>query len=289
MVDIVVDFSANKLRQGYGENALYVLDSLADLALIHINFQWQRMIPPPTEDEDVDIDKDDEDPETDNEDSEPDWADDDDDPEIVDLAVPSTTEQPIQTILHSDIDANLWKTEVERVTPMLKVVIRQDAKDWRMHLEQISSFQKTIETSIKQTTPQLEKYYVDLQQSLERIDGREKSLNHQMSNVLAKFREAQDRRAEMKEKYKSASGGVTQRTETLQRISDDIEQLKQQIEEQGAKTSDGAPMVKIKQALAKMESDIDRMNVQIGVLEQGLLNAQLRDRVAFTTEAFSYM
>ena len=38
---------------------------------------------------------------------------------------------------------------------------------------------------------------------------------------------------------RAASGGVSERTETLQRISEDIDQLKQQIEEQGAKTSDG--------------------------------------------------
>lgn len=74
---------------------------------------------------------------------------------------------------------------------------------------------------------------------MERIGAREKSLNQQMSALLSRFRETQDKRAEARERYKSASGGVNERTESLQRISEDIDQLKQQIEEQGAKTTDG--------------------------------------------------
>lgn len=68
------------------------------------------------------------------------------------------------------------------------------------------------------------------------------------------------------------------RTETLQRISEEIDQIKQQIEEQGAKNVDGAPILKIKQAIAKMEQNILTMTVQIAVIEQSLLQSQLSDR-----------
>lgn len=37
-------------------------------------------------------------------------------------------EQPLESILHSETDANSWKREVERMTPQLKITIRQDAK-----------------------------------------------------------------------------------------------------------------------------------------------------------------
>lgn len=86
----------------------------------------------------------------------------------------------------------------------------------------------------------------ELQKTLERVETREKSLNMQMGGLLSKFKQVQDKRAEMRERYKSASGGVSERTETLQRISEDIDQLKQQIEEQGAKTSDGGPNIQKK-------------------------------------------
>lgn len=38
----MVDFAPNKLKQGYGEHAIYVLDKLADAALKHNKFQWKK-------------------------------------------------------------------------------------------------------------------------------------------------------------------------------------------------------------------------------------------------------
>ncbi|PAV77749.1 hypothetical protein WR25_22724 isoform A [Diploscapter pachys] len=248
------------------------------------------MVPPPVEDDDVHVDED-EDKHSNNdiEEDEPDYVvDDDEDALLVDLAVPTqnTQENPMQAILKSDTDAFTWKQEVERVTPLLKITLRQDAKDWRLHLEQMNQMSKTLASLVEKLNPELENMAGELQKTLERIETREKSLNMQMGGLLSKFKQVQDKRAEMKERYKAASGGVSERTETLQRISEDIDQLKQQIEEQGAKTSDGAPMVKIKQAVAKLEEEIERMNVQIGVMEQSLLQAQLRDRVNYAVEVY---
>ncbi|PIO54228.1 hypothetical protein TELCIR_24414, partial [Teladorsagia circumcincta] len=127
--DVAVDFPANKLKSGAGEAVLYVLDALADAALIHVNFRWEKMIPPEREDEDVAVDQDEEDDET-SEIEEEDFID-EDDGVFVDLSAPlnnENQENPIQAVLHSNTDATTWYEEVERVTPLLKITIRQDAK-----------------------------------------------------------------------------------------------------------------------------------------------------------------
>lgn len=285
--DISVDFPANKLKSGAGETALYVLDVLADAALIHTNFQWKKMIPPEREEEDVAVDQDEEE-DNESEDAEEDYID-EDDGVFVDLSAPLNNdpkESSIQAVLHSNTDVVEWRQEVERVTPLLKITIRQDAKDWRMHLEQMGTLHKTITELIDEVSPKLEEITEEVEKSLERIESRERSLNQQMGVWLSRYKESQDARAEVRERYRAASGGVTERTTTLQRISEDIDQIKMQIEEQGAKTSDGAPMVKVKQAILKIEEDIQRMSVQIGVLEQNLLQAQLKERVSYTAEAY---
>lgn len=41
-IEIPVDFPPNKLKQGTGEHAIYVLDHLADKALKMQSFQWKR-------------------------------------------------------------------------------------------------------------------------------------------------------------------------------------------------------------------------------------------------------
>jgi Intra-flagellar transport protein 57. len=37
-----VDFPPNKLKQGFGEHAVFVLDHLADAALKSTNFTWKK-------------------------------------------------------------------------------------------------------------------------------------------------------------------------------------------------------------------------------------------------------
>jgi hypothetical protein len=44
-----------------------------------------------------------------------------------------------EEILQSTTDQEEWNLEVERVAPQLKVTVRVDARDWRTHLEQVSS------------------------------------------------------------------------------------------------------------------------------------------------------
>lgn len=42
-IDVPVEFPPNKLKQGTGEHAIYVLDNLADNALKIGNFKWKKV------------------------------------------------------------------------------------------------------------------------------------------------------------------------------------------------------------------------------------------------------
>ncbi|KHN73240.1 Intraflagellar transport protein che-13 [Toxocara canis] len=295
---VPVDFPPNKLKSGYGEQCLYVLDQLSDLALIGEAFTWSRAQPVEEDDEEIDVGADQAEitAEQFDEDENVAVAEDDDDGILIDLQsapIPGVdssqhSEQPLESILHSETDANSWKLEVERMAPQLKITIRQDTKDWRMHLEQMQTYRNVVGELMSATWPSLDNMSKELEKNLERIATREKHLNNQLEGLLNQLRVAQDRLAESKEKYKEASGGITERTQTLQRISDEIEQIKEQIDEQGQRNSDGAPMVRIKQALMKLESDITTMDVQIGVIEQSLLQSQLKDRVAYSADSYAH-
>jgi estrogen-related receptor beta like 1 len=64
----------------------------------------------------------------------------------------------------------------------------------------------------------------------------------------------------------------------LQRVGDEIDQIKQQIDEQGAQNSNGAPILKITQAISKLEQSILTMSIQTAAIEQSLHQSQLNDR-----------
>ncbi|KAM3721334.1 Intraflagellar transport protein [Dirofilaria immitis] len=182
----------------------------------------------------------------------------DDDSEIVmDLKAVSprinfdNDQQSLDGILHSDIDVDFWKLEVERVAPHLKITFEQDSKDWRMHLERMRSLQKSVTELLSTTEPNLKRISNELEKTMERIINRE------------------------------INSSILERTQKLQHISDELEQIKQQIDEKNLQNNDGVPMLRLKQALQKMESEIMTMNVQISVIEQSLLQSQLKNRTTY--------
>uniref|UniRef100_A0A914W4J4 Intraflagellar transport protein 57 homolog n=1 Tax=Plectus sambesii TaxID=2011161 RepID=A0A914W4J4_9BILA len=292
-----VDFPPNKLKSGAGEQCVYVLDELANAALKGTHFSWHKAEPVADEDEEAagadeaELTAE----QFDQEEDEPELADDDDDAGFLDLqglhevgggGRLNLDGEVTKEILQSDTDAMAWKLEVERVMPSLKITIRQDAKDWRMHLEQMHAYRGAIGETLNQARPQLDRLSNDIGKSLEKITSREKYLNTQLESLLAQFRGAQDRLAENREKYREASGGVTERSKTLAQIADELDQIKQDMEDRGMNLTDGAPLVKVKQAVTRLEQDLIGMDVQIGVIEQTLLQSQLRDRSYFSQDMY---
>lgn len=289
---VTIDFPPGKLKAGSGEQVIFVLDRLADQALKKMNFQWRRPIHPPEEEEEP-VMKDSDDATVEEEEmieEDIDYGDDDDDDDdgiILDLdglrnlsldKLKALESEKPDDVLESNTDTAEWKLEVERVLPQLKVTIRSDAKDWRSHIEQMHQHRKEIEESLSTTRMQLDKLYGEISRTLEKIGSREKYLNSQLEQLLLEYRAAQDQLAHVKEQYKTVSGGVTERSRILAQISDELEQVKQEMEERGSSMTDGTPLVNIRKALTRLKTEISQMDVRIGVASHTLLQAKLKEK-----------
>ncbi|XP_067402311.1 intraflagellar transport protein 57 homolog isoform X1 [Emydura macquarii macquarii] len=292
-----VDFPPSKLKAGYGEQACYVLDCLAEEALKHTGFSWKRPAYPTEELEEEAITEDDAEltlnkleeeiveEETDNEEN------------FIDLNVlkaqtyrsdmNESTKQ--EDILESTTDAAEWNLEVERVLPQLKVTIRTDNKDWRIHVDQMHQHKDGIETALKETRGYLDKLHNEISRTLEKVNSREKYINNQLEHLVQEYRTAQAQLSEAKEKYQQGSGGVTERTRTLSEITEVLEKVKQEMEEKGSSMTDGAPLVKIKQALTKLKQETVQMDIRIGVVEHTLLQSKLKEKSNMTRDMHATM
>ncbi len=128
------------MLQGYGEQAIFVLDRLSDEALRSTSFKWNRPDPAvetgedegPMEDEaELNLDKVEEEMAAD-------YSDEEEDDDILHIneltaaaaagggsstaaAAAAAMVQRPEEILESNTDAEEWKLEVERVAPQLKV------------------------------------------------------------------------------------------------------------------------------------------------------------------------
>lgn len=294
-----IDFPPSKLKQGCGEHCIYVIDRLADETLIATGFKWKRPQYPEEETEEENFVEDDSelqlneiektmmmggDADVDDEEDEP----------MLDLEGmknlnfnKSQIGSKPEEIMESTTDASDWRLEVERVTPQLKVTIRTDNKDWRVHLEQMHQHTEGIETSLTETRVHLDKLHDEISHTLEKIASREKYLNNQLEHLLSDFRAAQDSLAETKEKYRQASGGVTERSRLLAEVTEELEKVKQEMEERGSSMTDGAPLVKIKQAIQQLKKEITQMDIRAGVVEHVLLQAKLKDKTTQNKQVHS--
>ncbi|XP_063975472.1 intraflagellar transport protein 57 homolog [Diachasmimorpha longicaudata] len=284
--DVSIEFPPNKLKQGVGEHAIYVLDHLADQAIKVSGFKWKKPeITPDDPNQEPEIEEDEAELilEKVEEEMMAEYDEEDDDvlhiDDITKLygAAMDDVQKP-ENILESQTDTEEWKMELERVLPQLKVTIKTDSRDWRAHLEQMKQLRTNISTGLNGTKSQLDKLQSDIGNTLDKIRMREMYLNRQLESTLNEFRVLQEELSKVKEHYREVSGGVTERTRTLNKLSEELEQVKKEMDERGSSMTDGTPLVNIKKSITKMKAEISEMSVRIGVLEYSLMCARIRDR-----------
>nr|XP_023414845.1 intraflagellar transport protein 57 homolog isoform X3 [Loxodonta africana] len=213
------DFPPSKLKSGYGEHVCYVLDCLAEEALKYTGFTWKRPTYPveeledetvPEDDAELTLNKVDEDfveEETDNEEN------------FIDLNVLKAQTYRLdvnesakqEDILEPTTDAAEWSLEVERVLPQLKVTVRTDNKDWRVHVDQMHQHKGGIESALKETKAR-ERY----QQGNGGVTERTRLLS-EVTEELEKVKQ------EMEEKGSSMTDGAP-----LVKIKQSLTKLKQE-------------------------------------------------------------
>ncbi|XP_005998731.1 intraflagellar transport protein 57 homolog [Latimeria chalumnae] len=294
----LVDFPPSKLKAGHGEHVCYVLDSLAEEALKHTGFSWKRPIYPTEELEEESVMEDDAELTLNKlEEEVVEDAEDYEEENYIDLEALKAQTHKMEVgdsakpeeILESTTDAAEWNLEVERVLPHLKVTIRTDNKDWRIHVDQMHQHKEGIETSLKETKGYLDKLQDEITRNLEKVNSREKYINNQLEHLVQEYRTVQAQLSEAKERYQQGSGGVTERTRILSEITEELEKVKQEMEEKGSSMTDGAPVVKIKQALTKLKQEIIQMDIRIGVVEHTLLQANLKEKSNMTRDMHATM
>ncbi|XP_068582316.1 intraflagellar transport protein 57 homolog isoform X2 [Cebidichthys violaceus] len=288
---VKVDFPPSKLKSGSGEHVCLVLDRLAEEALRRKGFSFRRPNYPTETTEEESVMEDDAELTLSKVEEEMIEPDDEEenvmDLEALKLRTTHTEAEPSSKpddILESTVDASEWNLEVERVLPQLKVTIRTDNKDWRIHVDQMHQHRDGIKSSLKEAKSYLDKLQEDIGKTLEKVSSREKYINNQLEHLIQEYRSAQAKLSESKERYQQASGGVTERTRVLAEISEELEKVKQEMEEKGSSMSDGAPVVKIKQSLNKLKQEILQMDVRIGVVEHTLLQAKLKEKSNMTRD-----
>ncbi|NWW37157.1 IFT57 protein, partial [Panurus biarmicus] len=191
-----------------------------------------------------------------------------------------------EEILQSTTDAAEWNLEVERVLPQLKVTVRTDNKVWKnrfacVHQRPVSNGLSSA-TLCEPLSGYLDKLHHEISRTLEKINSREKYINSQLEHLVQEYRSAQALLSERLFKILYSSGLIKKKI--YFKVTEALEKVKQETEEKGSSMTDGAPLVKIKQALTKLRQETIQMDIQIGVMEHTLLQSKLKEKSNMTRD-----
>ncbi|TPX38380.1 hypothetical protein SmJEL517_g00198 [Synchytrium microbalum] len=269
-LDFDLDIPPARLKQGYGDGVTAVLQALVDRALAKARFTFQKPVYK-NEDyaEEAEVDAGAE--VTVEAAEEAATRDDDDDKAVmIDSMSPTREEADKSSLVVSTVDSAEWRLEVERVTPMLKVQIANDNKDWRVHLEHMEQYKLSIGTGMTEASSQLGKIQTEVDKTLEKISSREKYINGQFEPQASECRALRERLSELKHQYQGSSGAVTQLTSELLRVSEELDSVKSRMDDLGSGMTDSKPLASINQAVTRLKSEMQNMDVRTGYLEHSL-------------------
>ncbi|NXQ31300.1 IFT57 protein, partial [Alaudala cheleensis] len=194
-----------------------------------------------------------------------------------------------EEILQSTTDAAEWNLEVERVLPQLKVTVRTDNKVWKNGFACVHVVIKipvsnglSSATLCEPLSGYLDKLHQEISKTLEKINSREKYINNQLEHLVQEYRSAQALLSEQRFLKILYSYGLIKKI--YFKVTEALEKVKQETEEKGSSMTDGAPLVKIKQALTKLRQETIQMDIQIGVMEHTLLQSKLKEKSNMTRD-----
>ena len=156
-----------------------------------------------------------------------------------------------------------------------------------------------LERFVPDTRVSLEKISSEIGDILERVQNKEKDINSTFQNLVCpgwglwsfcyshtsfgcfcfqvkEYKELQEQFNSLTSTYQGKSEEVNQLTNELANIHDQIDELASQMEDRGSSMTDTSPLVKIKAALSKLRSEINSMDIRIGVLGHTLMQSKLK-------------
>ncbi len=187
------DVSVNKLRQGHGETILQILSQLSTQCLQKRGIVLKQ--PVFKNEEAVEEAQVDADAEIIVETFESDDDEEDDEPLVhkMNHAFGAKKQEKIENAAQPDaaslqVNMEEWKMEIERVTPLLKINLSNDNKDWRIHMEHFKNSFGNVQSQYDEAQSALEKFKHEMKALMEKIANRESYLATHFEQNMAEHK-----------------------------------------------------------------------------------------------------
>lgn len=288
MQEIATDFPSNKLIQGGGPICVFILDALATHVLKVSGIKFDSPVIHAEEEQPMEILENDAEVILEKVEEEQNAMPSEDESDSGETPMNLNRKKNFEGFSATtrgepdDRDTENWRLELERVLPLLKVVIRTDPRDWRAHLEQIKTLHKEIESVRAETEPQLKKLETDIGFVMEKIESREKHLNNELKDYLAEYKTLSLELRKIETALNDSEQAKITAEEELSTILGDLDMTKGQMDQRGTSMADGSPLINIKKAIIRLKEELVQMDLKIGVLDHSFTQDNIRHNAQIT-------
>lgn len=189
------------------------------------------------------------------------------------------TDDKVDTIMESTIDPIEWRTELERVSPLLKVYEENNHDcEWKGHVNQATSESRKVELEIDASREVFARLHKDSATILDEIKTKEKVINNKFKHLVDHSSLLHIKTKECEKSCTESGTTITELTAELSNITHVLNKTKESVDEKGNSMTDTAPLVQLKTNLQLMKTDIRDYDLQIGLLEQTLLQKRIQER-----------
>ncbi|CAD8109533.1 unnamed protein product [Paramecium primaurelia] len=282
-IGIDVDFPPLKLKQGFGEYVVYVLQQLASKALQKKKFQFKKVRieqqSQTQEEEPV---------------QETGSVSSDSDPEVASDEEPEDVfnEQGFQKdeermVIESNVNPQEWAKEVERASQKMKIVIKPNAGEWRQHFDATKQYSSQVKAILPEARIKLERLTDELSEILDRISKREYNINENMHDMGSEYKKKNEEVKRIELQCKNYTNAIKEMGDQYKQISEKYETVQNKLNEHGNISTDQSPVIRIKAALTKIRLEIKQMDLRIGVLSHNILQRTYNESKAMQERDFN--
>lgn len=112
--------------------------------------------------------------------------------------------------------------------------------------------------------------------AMDKIESREKHLNKDLKDLIQEYKTLSIELTKVISESKEGDREKSEREEFLSRLTNDLENVKIQMEQRGNSMTDGSPLINIKKAVIRLKEEIAEMDVKIGVMQHTMTNEVIR-------------
>lgn len=113
---------------------------------------------------------------------------------------------------------------------------------------------------------------------MEKIDSREKHLNSDLKELIQEYKLLSMELSKASNELNENDKAKTELEESLLKLTNELENVKIQMEQRGNSMTDGSPLINIKKAVMRLKEEISDMDVKIGVMQHTVSNEMIKKK-----------